>query len=191
MPTTFGICLILGLVATSDILSQGLYIWEKKHKQPTTNRLATGTVIFLLLAMLTCLAGNFIGNNPETVRPTPWKTLYPNQDNITVTLVTKSNRLYGDNKEHTVTVSKSLSKGDVKDIIRLKLNQGKAVKETDIDDVIISGQGSTLDHVTYGIETKGVYLFGHRVFKENYQLKTLKIVYKDSDSNKTLDNLLD
>lgn len=108
-----------------------------------------------------------------------------------MTLKTKSNRFYDDNKEHTVTVSKNLSRDDIKDLISIRLNQGKAVKETDIDDVIISGQGSTLDHITYGIETKAVYLFGQRVFKENYQVKTLKIIYKDSDSNKTLDNLLD
>lgn len=32
MPTTFGICLMLGLVATSDILSQLLFRHEKKQK---------------------------------------------------------------------------------------------------------------------------------------------------------------
>lgn len=191
MPTTFGICLMLGLVAASDILSQLLFHYEKKQKMPTTNRLATGSFIFLILALLTCLVGHFIGPNNDTVKPTAWKTLYPNQDGIIMTLKTKSNRFYGDNKEHTVTVSKNLSRGDIKDLISIRLNQGKAVKETDIDDVVISGQGSTLDHITYGIETKAVYLFGQRVFKEDYQQKVLKIIYKNSDSNKTLDNLLD
>lgn len=191
MPTTFGICLMLGLVAASDILSQLLFRWEQKQKMPTTNRLATESFIFLILSLLTCLVGHFVDPNNDTVRPTAWKTLYPNQDGITMTLKTKSNRLYGDNKEHTVNVSKSLSRGDIKDLIAIRLNQGKAVKETDIDNVVITGQGSTLDHITYGIETKAVYLFGQRVFKDDYQIKTLKIVYKDSDSNKTLDNLLD
>ena len=191
MPTTFGICLMLGLVAASDILSQLLFRHEKKQKMPTTNRLATGSFIFLILSLLTCLVGHFVSPNNDTVKPTAWKILYPNQDGITVTLKTKSNRLYGDNKEHTVNVSKNLSRGDIKDLISIRLNQGKAVKETGIDNVIISGQGSTLDHITYGVETKAVYLFGQRVFKENYQVKTLKIIYKDSDSNKTLDNLLD
>lgn len=191
MPTTFEICLMLGLVATSDILSQLLFRHEKKQKMPTTNRLATGAFIFLILALLTCLVGHFVSPNNDTVKPTAWKTLYPNQDGITMTLKTKSNRLYGDNKEHTVTVSKNLSRGDIKDLISIRLNQGKAVKETDIDNVVVSGQGSTLDHINYGIETKAVYLFGQRVFKDDYQVKTLKIVYKDSDSNKTLDNLLD
>ena len=191
MPTIFGICLMLGLVATSDILSQLLFRWEKKQKIPTTNRLATGAFIFLILALLTCLVGHFVGPNNDTVKPTAWKTLYPNQDDITMTLKTKSNRLYGDNKEHTITVSKNLSRDDIKNLISIRLNQDKAVKETDIDDVVITGQGSTLDHITYGIETKAVYLFGQRVFKDDYQVKTLKIIYKDSDSNKTLDNLLD
>lgn len=158
MPTTFGICLMLGLVAASDILSQLLFRWEQKQKMPTTNRLATGSFIFLILSLLTCLVGHFVGPNNDTVKPTAWKTLYPNQDNITVTLKTKSNRLYGDNKEHTVNVSKNLSRDDIKDLISIRLNQGKAVKETDIDDVIITGQGSTLDHITYGNETKAVYL---------------------------------
>lgn len=191
MPTTFGICLMLGLVAASDILSQLLFRHEKKQKMPTTNRLATGSFIFLILSLLTGLVGHFIGPNNDTVKPTTWKTLYPNRDGITMTLKTKSNRLYGDNKEHAVNVSKNLSRGDIKDLISIRLNQGKAVKETDIDDVVVSGQGSTLDHITYGVETKAVYLFGQRVFKDDYQVKTLKIVYKDSDSNKTLDNLLD
>ena len=107
MPTIFGICLMLGLVATSDILSQLLFRWEKKQKMPTTNRLATGAFIFLILALLTCLVGHFVGPNNDTVKPTAWKTLYPNQDDITMTLKTKSNRLYGDNKEHTITNPRS------------------------------------------------------------------------------------
>ena len=191
MPTTFGICLILGLITISNILTQLLFHWEKKQKMPTTNRLATGSFIFLILTLSTCLVGHFIGPNNDMVKPTAWKTLYPNQDDITMTLKTKPNRLYGDNKEHTINVSKNLSRDDIKDLIGIRLNQGKAVKETDIDNVTISGQGSTLDHITYGIETKSVYLFGQRIFKDDYQVKTLKIVYKDSDSNKTLDNLLD
>lgn len=84
MPTIFGICLMLGLVATSDILSQLLFRWEKKQKMPTTNRLATGAFIFLILALLTCLVGHFISPNNDTVKPTVWKTLYPNQDGITI-----------------------------------------------------------------------------------------------------------
>ena len=80
---------------------------------------------------------------------------------------------------------------DLKIVTSLKLKQGKAVKETDIDDVIVSGQGSTLDHVAYGVETKAVFLFGQRIFKGNYQRKVLKIVYNQSDSNQTLDNILD
>lgn len=190
MLTTFGTCLLLGLILISVLLAQSIYLSEKKHKETTTNRLATSFFIFLLLTMLTCLIGSYIGHNNDTVKSTTWKTLYPDQDGITMTLKTKSNRLYGDNKEHTVNVSKNLSRGDIKDLISIRLNQGKAVKETDIDDVVITGQGSTLDHITYGIETKAVYLFGQRVFKDDYQVKTLKIVYKDSDSNKTLDNLL-
>ena len=190
MLTTFGTCLILGLILISILLAQGIYLSEKKHKETTTNRLATGFFIFLLLTMLTCLIGIFIGPNKDTVKPTTWKTLYPNQNDITVTLRTHDNHFIANKGDHYVDVSENLSKNDLKIVASLKLKQGKAVKETDIDDVIISGQGSTLDHVTYGIETKAVYLFGQRIFKDNYQRKVLKIVYKDSDSNKTLDNIL-
>lgn len=70
MPTTFGICLMLGLVATSDVLSQLLFRYEKKQKIPTTNRLATGAFIFLILSLLTCLVGHFISPNNDTVKPT-------------------------------------------------------------------------------------------------------------------------
>lgn len=191
MLTTFGTCLLLGLILISNILAQGIYLSEKKHKETTTNRLATGFFIFLLLAMLTCLIGGFVGPNKETVKPTAWKTLYPNQDGITATLRTHDNHFIANKGDHYVDVSENLSKDDLKIVASLKLKQGKAVKETDIDDVIVSGQGSTLDHVTYGVETKAVFLFGQRIFKDDYQVKTLKIVYKDSDSNKTLDNLLD
>lgn len=191
MPTTFGTCLILGLITISAILAQGIYLSEKKHKEATTNRLATGFFIFLLLAMLTCLIGGFVGPNKETVKPTAWKTLYPNQEGITATLRTHDNHFIANKGDHYVDVSENLSKDDLKIVASLKLTQGKAIKETDIDDVIVSGQGSTLDHITYGIETKAVYLFGQRVFKNNYQRKVLKIVYKDSDSNTTLDKILD
>ena len=191
MLTTFGTCLLLGLILVSSILAQSIYLQEKKHKETTTNRLATGFFIFLLSAMLTCLIGSFVGPNKETVKPTAWKTLYPNQDGITATLRTHDNHFIANKGDHYVDVSENLSKDDLKIVASLKLKQGKAVKETDIDDVIVSGQGSTLDHVTYGIKTKAVYLFGQRVFKDNYQRKVLKIVYKNSDSNKTLDNILD
>lgn len=191
MLTTFGTCLLLGLILISNILAQGIYLSEKKHKETTTNRLATGFFIFLLLAMLTCLNGVFIGPNKDTVKPTAWKTLYPNQNDITATLKTHDNHFIANKGDHYVNVSENLSKDDLKIVASLKLKQGKAVKETDIDDVIVSGQGSTLDHVTYGIETKAVYLFGQRIFKNNYQRKVLKIVYKNSDSNQTLDHILD
>ena len=141
--------------------------------------------------MLTCLIGSYIGHNNDTVKSTAWKTLYPNQNGITATLRTHDNHVIANKGDHYVNVSENLSKDDLKIVASLKLTQGKAVKETDIDDVIVSGQGSTLDHITYGIETKAIYLFGQRVFKNNYQRKVLKIVYKDSDSNKTLDNILD
>lgn len=140
--------------------------------------------------MLTCLIGGFIGPNKDTIKPTAWKTLYPNQEGITTTLRTHDNHFIANKGDHYVNVSENLSKDDLKIVASLKLTQGKAVKETDIDDVIVSGQGSTLDHITYGIETKAVYLFGQRVFKDNYQRKVLKIVYKNSDSNQTLDNIL-
>lgn len=190
MPTFFGTCLILGLILISSILAQSIYLSEKKHKETTTNRLATSFFIFLLLTMMTCLIGGFIGPNKDTVKPTAWKTLYPNQEGITTTLRTHDNHVIANKGDHYINVSENLSKDDLKIVASLKLKQGKAVKETDIDDVIVSGQGSTLDHVTYGIETKAVYLFGQRVFKDNYQRKVLKIVYKNSDSNKTLDNIL-
>ena len=191
MLTTFGTCLLLGLILISVLLAQSIYLSEKKHKETTTNRLATSFFIFLLLTMLTCLIGSYIGHNNDTVKSTAWKTLYPNQNGITATLRTHDNHVIANKGDHYVNVSENLSKDDLKIVASLKLTQGKAVKETDIDDVIISGQGSTLDHVTYGIETKAIYLFGQRVFKNNYQRKVLKIVYKNSDSNKTLDNILD
>lgn len=191
MFTFFGTCLISSLILISVLLAQSIYLSEKKHKETTTNRLATGFFIFLLLAILTCLIGSYIGHNNNTVKSTAWKTLYPNQNGITATLRTHDNHVIANKGDHYVNVSENLSKDDLKIVASLKLTQGKAVKETDIDDVIVSGQGSTLDHVTYGIETKAIYLFGQRVFKDNYQRKVLKIVYKDSDSNKTLDNLLD
>ena len=191
MLTFFGTCLLLGLILISVLLAQSIYLSEKKHKETTTNRLATNFFIFLLLAMLTCLIGGFIGPNKDTIKPTAWKTLYPNQEGITTTLRTHDNHFIANKGDHYVNVSENLSKDDLKIVASLKLTQGKAVKETDIDDVIVSGQGSTLDHITYGIETKAVYLFGQRVFKDNYQRKVLKIVYKNSDSNKTLDNILD
>lgn len=191
MLTTFGTCLLLGLILISVLLAQSIYLSEKKHKETTTNRLATSFFIFLLLTMLTCLIGSYIGHNNDTVKSTAWKTLYPNQNGITATLRTHDNHVIANKGDHYVNVSENLSKDDLKIVASLKLTQGKAVKETDIDNVVISGQGSTLDHITYGIETKAVYLFGQRVFKDNYQVKTLKIIYKDSDSNQTLDNLLD
>lgn len=191
MLTTFGTCLLLGLILISVLLAQSIYLSEKKHKETTTNRLATSFFIFLLLTMLTCLIGSYIGHNNDTVKSTAWKTIYPNQNSITATFRTHDNHVIANKGDHYVNVSENLSKDDLKIVASLKLTQGKAVKETDIDDVIVSGQGSTLDHVTYGIETKAIYLFGQRVFKDNYQRKVLKIVYKDSDSNKTLDNLLD
>lgn len=190
MLTFFGTCLLLGLILISVLLAQSIYLSEKKHKETTTNRLATSFFIFLLLAMLTCLIGGFIGPNKDTIKPTAWKTLYPNQEDITTTLRTHDNHFIANKGDHYVNVSENLSKDDLKIVASLKLTQGKAVKETDIDDVIVSGRGSTLDHVTYGIETKAVYLFGQRVFKDNYQRKVLKIVYKNSDSNQTLDNIL-
>lgn len=191
MLTTFGTCLLLGLILISVLLAQSIYLSEKKHKETTTNRLATSFFIFLLLTILTCLIGSYIGHNNDTVKSTAWKTLYPNQNGITATLRTHDNHVIANKGDHYVNVSENLSKDDLKIVASLKLTQGKAVKETDIDDVIVSGQGSTLDHVTYGIETKTIYLFGQRVFKNNYQRKVLKIVYKNSDSNKTLDNILD
>lgn len=191
MLTIFGTCLLLGLILISMLLAQSIYLSEKKHKETTTNRLATSFFIFLLLTMLTCLIGSYIGHNNDTVKSTAWKTIYPNQNSITATLRTHDNHVIANKGDHYVNVSENLSKDDLKIVASLKLTQGKAVKETDIDDVIVSGQGSTLDHVTYGIETKAIYLFGQRVFKNNYQRKVLKIVYKNSDSNKTLDNILD
>lgn len=93
MLTTFGTCLLLGLILISVLLAQSIYLSEKKHKETTTNRLATSFFIFLLLTMLTCLIGSYIGHNNDTVKSTAWKTLYPNQNGITATLRTHDNHV--------------------------------------------------------------------------------------------------
>ena len=51
---------------------------------------------------------------------------------------------FKENLKISVTVSKNLSRDDIKNLISIRLNQDKAVKETDIDDVVITGQGSTV-----------------------------------------------
>ena len=171
MPTTFAFQLFGGLLLLSAILS---YFFSKK---PFDRFIATCGLFALSSVSIVLLFGSF-----KIVRPTSWQTLYPNQKNITITV--KSN----DSDYQTVT--ENTPQKTINAINTIKLSQGKAINEKNIDITLIHGDGPLLDHLEYGTVYQQQTIFGKPVVKDVTATNTLKAFYKNTHSNETLNKLL-
>lgn len=89
-----------------------------------------------------------------------------------------------------ITVTPKTKQNDVEDTNTIKLTQRQYVKEKAIDHVIIDGSGKILDKVQYGTETTQHAFFGIPIVKHKGHRSALRFVYKEPESNKTLDDML-
>lgn len=137
----------------------------------------TAFFFFGWLAIIT-----FLGGRDVAVGDTHWRTIHPNHDKVTVAVKSYSNPY--------ITVTSKTRQRDIEDTGSIKLTQGQYVKEKAIDNVIVDGDGPILDKVQYGTETTQYAIFGCPIFTVKSHRSALRFVYKQPESNKTLDDML-
>lgn len=89
-----------------------------------------------------------------------------------------------------ITVTSKTKQDDIEYTNKIKLTQGQFVKEKDIENVIVNGDGPILDKVQYGTETTQYAIFGKPILKHKNHRSALRFIYKEPSSNKTLDDML-
>lgn len=180
MFTTFGIWLLLGTLAFSLLLTTPIFYEDltfdfKKFAFPWL-----GLTAFLFFGLL--FITNFLGGTDVAVTKTEWRTIHPNEKKVTVAVK--------GNYSNYVTVTSKTKQRDVEDTNKIKLTQGEFIKEKDIENVIVDGDGPVLDKVQYGTETTQYAIFGKPILKHKGHRSALRFIYKEPESNKTLDDML-
>lgn len=180
MFTSFGIWLLLGTLAFSLLLTAPVFYddlkWDfKKNVGPWL-----GLTTFLFFGLL--FIANFLCGSDVPVTKTEWRTIHPNHDKVTVEVRTGTSNY--------ITVTPKTKQNDVEDTNTIKLTQEQYVKEKAIDNVIVDGSGKILDKVQYGTETTQHAFLGQPVFTAKGHRSALRFVYKEPESNKTLDAML-
>lgn len=180
MFTSFGVWLLLGTLGFALFLTTPVFyddlIWNfKKNILPWL-----GLTAFLFFGLL--FITNFLGGTAVPVTKTEWRTIHPNEKKVTVAV--KSNY------SNYVTITSKTKQRDVEDTTKIKLTQGDFIKEKDIENTIIDGDGPILDKVQYGTETTQYAIFGKPILKHKGHRSALRFVYKEPESNKTLDDML-
>lgn len=180
MFTSFGLWLLLGTLAFSLLLTTPVFYddlkWDfKKNIGPW---LGLTALLFFGLLFIT----NFLGSTAVPVQKTEWRTIHPNQKKVTVAVKSETSSY--------ITVTTNTKQNDVEYTNKIKLTQGQYVKEKDIENVIVDGDGPILDKVQYGTETTQYAIFGKPVLKHKGHRNALRFIYKEPSSNKTLDDML-
>lgn len=180
MFTTFGIWLLLGTLAFSLLLTTPIFYEDltfdfKKFAFPWL-----GLTSFLFFGLL--FITNFLGGTDVAVTKTEWRTIHPNEKKVTVAIKSETSNY--------ITVTSKIKQKDVEYTNKIKLTQGEFIKEKDIKNTIVDGDGPILDKVQYGTETTQYAIFGKPVLKHKGHRSTLRFVYKNPESNKTLDDML-
>lgn len=180
MFTTFGIWLLLGTLAFSLLLTTPIFYEDltfdfKKFASPWL-----GLTAFLFFGLL--FITNFLGGTDVAVTKTEWRTIHPNEKKVTVAVKSENSNY--------ITVTSKTKQYIVKDTNKIKLTQGDFVKEKDIEDTIIDGNGPILDKVQYGTQITQYAIFGKPILKHKERRSALRFVYKEPSSNKTLDDML-
>lgn len=180
MFTSFGIWLLLGTLAFALFLTTPVFYEDLKFDFKKYVGLWLGLTAFLFFGLL--FIANFLCGSDVPVTKTEWHTIHPNQKKVTVTVK--------GNYSNYVTVTSKTKQRDVKDTNKIKLTQGEFIKEKNIENIIVDGDGPILDKVQYGTETTQYAIFGKPVLKHKGHRSALRFVYKEPESNKTLDDML-
>lgn len=180
MFTSFGIWLLLGTLAFSLLLTTLVFYEDLRWNFKKNIGPWLGLTAFLFFELL--FITNFLGGTNVPVQKTEWRTIHPNEKKVTVAVK--------GNYSNYVTVTSKTKQRDVEDTNKIKLTQGEFIKEKDIKNVIVNGDGPVLDKVQYGTETTQYAIFGKPVLKHKGHRSALRFVYKEPESNKTLDEML-
>ena len=109
-------------------------------------------------------------------------TIHPNEKKVTVAVKSENSNY--------ITVTSKTKQKDVEYTNKIKLTQGEFIKEKDIENTIVDGDGPILNKVQYGTETTQYAIFGKPVLKHKGHRSALRFIYKNPESNKTLDDML-
>ena len=180
MFTTFGIWLLLGTLGFALLLTTTVFYEDLKWDFKKNIGPWLGLTAFLFFGLL--FITNFLCGWYVPVQETNWRTIHPNDQKVTIAVKSETSNY--------ITVTSKTKQRDVEDTNKIKLTQGEFVKEKDIENTIIDGNGPVLDKVQYGTETTQYAIFGKPVLKHKKHRSALRFVYKEPLNNKTLDDML-
>lgn len=180
MFTTFGVYFLLGTLAFSLFLTTPVFYDDLKWNFKKNIGPCLGLTALLFFGVL--FITNFLGGTDVPVQKTEWRTIHPNEKKVTVAVKSETSKY--------ITVTTNTKQNDVEYTNKIKLTQGNFIKEKDIENTIVDGDGPILDKVQYGTETTQYAIFGKPILKHKEQRSALRFVYKNPESNKTLDDML-
>jgi hypothetical protein len=180
MLTSFGFYYLIGTLAFALFLTTPVFYSELKwdFKKNILPYLGLTTFLFFGLLFIT----NFLGGYSVPIQKTEWRTIHPNEKKVTVAVKSETSKY--------ITITSKTKQDDIKYTNKIKLTQGDFVKEKDIENVIVDGDGPILDKVQYGTETTQYAIFGKPILKHKGHRNALRFIYKEPASNKTLDDML-
>lgn len=180
MLTSFGFYYLLGTLAFALLLTTPIFYEDLTFDFKKFAFLWLGLTAFLFFGLL--FITNVLGGTDVAVTKTEWRTIHPNEKKVTVAIKSETSSY--------ITVTSKTKQNDVEYTNKIKLTQGEFVKEKDIENTIVDGDGPILDKVQYGTETTQYAIFGKPVLKHKGHRSALRFVYKEPESNKTLDDML-
>ena len=180
MFTFFGIWLLLGTLGFALLLTTPIFYEDLKWDFKKNIGPWLGLTTFLFFGLL--FIANFLCGTDVPVQKTEWRTIHPNEKKVTVAIKSETSNY--------ITITSKTKQNDVEYTNKIKLTQGEFIKEKDIENTIINGDGPILDKVQYGTETTQYAIFGKPVLRHKKHRSTLRFVYKNPESNKTLDDML-
>ena len=137
----------------------------------------------LAIAFVTCYSFSHIKESKPT-----WKTIYPNDQNITISL---DNRYL----DKPLILSENTQNSDVKDVAsddtKLILTHNHENKTTKMPDTTVKGTGY-LKTVRYKTYSYNFYMWGHKLFKDDTTTHGLVLEFGNDKpkTDDTLDNFL-
>lgn len=137
----------------------------------------------LAIALVTCYSFSHI-----TESKTTWKTIYPNDQNITISF---DNRYL----DKPLMLTGSTQDSDVKDVAsddtKLILTHNHENKTTKMPDITVKGTGY-LKAVRYKTYSYNFYMWGHKLFKDDTTAHGLVLEFENDKpkTENTLDNFL-
>lgn len=178
--TTFYIAYWIASAIISAILALTITIVDI-HRDSSHDPI--GSILFHTLMTIGCFLGGLaiafmisFGLSSSKESKVSWKTIYPNQENVTISL----NNRYLDKPLILSSATKDTDAENLKsDDTKLILTHNQDNKTTKMSNITVKGTGQ-LKSVRYKTYDYNFFMFGHKLFVKNSTSHGLELTFEDN-----------